>query len=70
MRSQGRFSIPQEEGKMHNRSFLAFSATIIAAGTMFGGIFDDLPPKPQQEGFGDIKFTGGTLSVNRKNNDC
>lgn len=51
---------------MHSSKILTSAAAILAAGTALAGIFDDLPPKPQQEGFGDIKFTGGTLTVNRK----
>ncbi|MBQ9740364.1 MAG: hypothetical protein IJV91_05430 [Kiritimatiellae bacterium] len=54
---------------MHSSKILTSAAAILAAGTALAGIFDDLPPKPQQEGFGDIKFTGGTLTVNRKTGD-
>ena len=43
-----------------------FAAAVLAAGTTFANLFEDLPPEPEQEGFGDLKFTGGALTVNRK----
>jgi hypothetical protein len=51
---------------MRNRKILTSAAAVLAAGTALASIFEDLPPKPQPGGFGDLKFTGGTLTVNRK----
>ena len=61
-----RFSIHQEGQKMHSRRILTSAAAILTVGSTIAGIFEDLPPKPQQGGFGDLNFTGGSLSVNRK----
>ena len=51
---------------MRNIKILTSAAAVLAAGTALASIFEDLPPKPQPGGFGDLKFTGGTLTVNRK----
>lgn len=51
---------------MHSHATTAFAAILLAANAFASGIFEDLPPEPQPEGFGDLKFTGGSLVVNRK----
>ena len=50
---------------MHKRTISA-AVFLAAAGAAFAGIFDDLPQDPPEEGFGELKFTGGNISANRK----
>lgn len=51
---------------MHSRTISALAAAIIASGAIHASIFEDLPPEPQSNGFGDLKFSGGSLTTNRK----
>lgn len=51
---------------MRNLKLFAAAVIMTAATAATADIFTDLPPKPRQEGFGDLKFTGGNLTVNRK----
>jgi len=51
---------------MHRDTTLTLATALLAANAFAAGIFDDLPPKPQAGGFGDLKFSGGSLTVNRK----
>lgn len=51
---------------MHNRAIFSLAAALLAAGTARANIFTDLPPGPYGAGFGDLKFTGGKIAVDRK----
>ena len=51
---------------MHNLAISAFAATILAAGAVHADIFTDLPPQPQSAGFGELRFSGGSLTASRK----
>ena len=50
---------------MHKRA-ISVAVFLAATGAAFAGIFDDLPQDPPEEGFGELKFSGGTLAANRK----
>ena len=51
---------------MHDRTILSLAAAFLAAATIRADLFTDLPPEPQNDGFGELKFSGGNLTANRK----
>ena len=51
---------------MHRSTTLSLAAVVFAANASVAGIFDDLPPEPEDPGFGELEFSGGNLVANRK----
>lgn len=51
---------------MRNLKLLAITSIAITGVAVKADIFTDLPPKPPTPGFGELHFSGGTLTANRK----